>query len=196
MRSFDALPACPLGEAGALSRRFRALGLGDFRAAARHVAALPYGRVSDPADPTLVLGEGRGTCSTKHALLAGLAREQGLEVRLVLGVYEMSEANTPGVGAVLARHGLAALPEAHCYLAWDGERVDVTREVAGAEPIREFLHEETIEPAQIGDYKRALHRRVLAAWRERTAEGRTRTLEDLWRIREACIAALADGAGA
>jgi hypothetical protein len=42
--------------------------------------------------------EGRGTCSTKHALLAELATEQRLPVALVLGIYLMNERNTPSGG--------------------------------------------------------------------------------------------------
>ncbi len=41
----------------------------------------------------------------------------------------MTERNTPGVGAVLSKHGLAFVPEAHCYLTYEGIRIDVTREV-------------------------------------------------------------------
>jgi hypothetical protein len=41
-----------------------------------------------------------------------LAIEQNLDIVLVLGIYEMSEQNTPGVGAVLAKYGLTMLPEA------------------------------------------------------------------------------------
>jgi len=53
--------------------------------------------------------EGRGTCTTKHALLAELATEQRLPVALVLGIYLMNERNTPSVGSVLARHGLTEI---------------------------------------------------------------------------------------
>jgi hypothetical protein len=58
------------------------------------VRSLPYGRNSDHSDWRLVLGEGRGTCSTKHALLADLARENRRHVALMLGIYEMDEDNT------------------------------------------------------------------------------------------------------
>ena len=62
-----------------------------------------------------VLTEGCGTCSSKHALLAGLAAAQRLPVALMLGIYLMNERNTPGIGPVLARYGLAEIPEAHCF---------------------------------------------------------------------------------
>ena len=187
------LPDLPLMKAGPVSDAFRARGVADLAGAARHVRALPYGRISDRLGwATLVLAEGRGTCTTKHALLAELAREQDGSVQLTLGIYEMGEANTPGVGAVLARHGLATIPEAHCYLTHAGRRIDVTRAVTPVQPIERFLHEEPITPAQIGDYKIALHRRVLADWMTRTPEVRGKGLDEVWAIREACIEALGE----
>jgi hypothetical protein len=104
------LPDFALDASRPLGGRFAALGILDYRGVARHVRSLPYGRNSDRSDWGLVLIEGRGTCSTKHALLAELARENGRQVALVLGVYEMDKANTPGVGAVLRHDGFAASP--------------------------------------------------------------------------------------
>ncbi len=160
--------------------------------AARHVWRLPYGRISDRSKVLLVLTERRGTCTTKHALLAELAAEHGVDVGLTLGIYEMRKRNTQGVGAVLDAHHLALIPEAHCYLTHAATRIDITRDVAGAAPIDTFLHEERITPAQIGDYKIALHRCFLADWLARSPAGRGRSLEDMWRIREECIADLGE----
>jgi hypothetical protein len=185
-----ALPARPLLGDRTITRRFRALGIDDFAGAARWLQHLPYGRTSRRDDATLVLTEGHGTCSSKHALLALLAGEQGIDVALTLGIYEMSERNTPGVGGVLARHGLASLPEAHCYLTYAGERVDITRDVRGNGPVEPFLYEEAIRVDQIGAYKVELHRRVLADWIARSPAARGRTVDHVWKIREACIAAL------
>ncbi len=49
---------------------------------------------------------------------------------------------------------------------------------------------------QIGAYKIALHRRFLGEWIARTEAVRGRSLDEVWQIREACIAALSAGAGA
>ena len=67
--SIERLPNVTLHAERPLGRRFAALGLGDYREAARHVRNLPYGRNSDRSEWRLVLEEGRGTCSTKHDLL-------------------------------------------------------------------------------------------------------------------------------
>ncbi len=182
--SVEKLPGFRLERTGRLGSRFRALGVGDFRLAAGYVRDLPYGRNSDRSDWGLVLAENRGTCSTKHALLAALAREHGASVELRLGVYLMDGTNTPGVAGVLEASGLAGLPEAHCYLAYRGERVDVTG--VEANTAKEFLYEESIEPDQIGAYKLDLHRRFLRTW----ATERRLDPERVWRVREECIGAL------
>ncbi len=193
MRSWNTLPACALISAGEISREFAAAGARDFRGAARYVHALPYGRNSNRTDPLIVIREHRGTCSTKHALLKRLADEQQLEIALMIGIYYMNERNTPGVGRVLEECGLESIPEAHCYLRYRDGRIDVTREAAGgpAEPIARFLHEEEISPEQIGDYKIALHQRWMRGWLASPDAPRSFDFDELWKIREACIAALA-----
>jgi hypothetical protein len=191
MESLDALPNVPLRHVDGITEAFLARGAVDFHAAARYVYHLPYGRNTDRANFRLVLSEGCGTCSTKHALLAQLAQEQGLAIALTLGIYDMTERNTPGVGRILEHYHLTALPEAHCYLTCNGQRIDITRSgVEPTEPISYFLHEETITPEQIGAYKVAWHQQFLQAWLPRSTVAEVYTLADLWRIREACIAAL------
>lgn len=187
----ELLPDFPLDATDGVSARLVACGVGTFHAAARWVQALPYGRNADRADFRLVLDEERGTCSTKHALLAHLARVRRAPVELTVGIYEMDARNTPGVGAVLARHGIASLPEAHCYLRVGDERVDLTRslERAGA-PVAAFLHEEAISVEGIGAYKVELHRSFLSRWLGERGLADRLPLEAAWRIREECIAAL------
>lgn len=180
------LPARPIEEPGEISNRLQKLGLADLREVASYVQTLPYGRIDDRSDLTSVIDEGVGTCSTKHALLAQVSNEQGIDgVQLTLGIYEMDDRNTPGVGAVLQGHELEHIPEAHCYLTYDGDRLDFTRADADGDPITDLLFEEPIRPSQIGEYKRDRHRAFLADWIETT--DCDITLEELWQIREACI---------
>jgi hypothetical protein len=172
-----------------VSAEFLALDFDDYRGAAHYISQLPYGRNTDRANFKLVLEEQRGTCSTKHALLAALAIEQRLAIQLTLGIYQMHERNTPGIGAVLDMYQLAFVPEAHCYLTYEGIRIDVTRgSITPSEPIANFLHEETISPAQIGDYKVEMHQEFMREWSARAIPDRS--WEKIWQIREECIAAL------
>lgn len=183
------LPDFPLSKHEPLVQGFLALGLRRFVDAARYVWELPYGRNSDRADFRLVLPEGRGTCSAKHALLAALARANGQPIKLTLGIYEMHERNTPGVAAVLEREGLSGIPEAHCYLVVHQRRVDLTRPGPAAESTAAqacFFTEEHIEPEDIGAPKEEKHRAFIRGWAAR----RGLDPEHIWRVREACITAL------
>ena len=171
---------------------FLSIGKPDLRSAAQYLCDLPYGRNSKPHDPLIVLAEARGTCSTKHALVRRLAMEQGIDLALVLGIYEMTGRNTPGVGAVLRQHGLSSLPEAHCYLRRKGRRVDITRNFSGpsSQPILDFLHEEEIGPDQITHYKIAVHKNFLQGCLANNHSLSGFSLDQLWAIREECIATL------
>lgn len=190
METWTILPETPLAVPGPATDAFKHLGCTSFRSAARHVHELPYGRNSDRADWRLVLSERRGTCSTKHALLAAAALEQRLPILLTVGIYDMQGANTPGVGEVLAQHGLRSIPEAHCYLVWRGLRVDVTRAAISPQaPIEVFHREWIIEPEQIGAHKVALHQSWLREWL-RDRRDVAFAFDELWRIREQCIRAM------
>mgnify|MGYP005854888517 CR=1 FL=1 len=188
------LPEFHLRPGSAAAARALAHGHTTFRATADAVWRLPYGRNSDRADSLLVLDEGRGTCSTKHAFLAILAREHGVPLDLVLGVYLMDERNTPGTGPVLARAGLAAIPEAHCYLRVANRRIDLTHPPGSlpGDPVVAFLAEELIAPEQIGAYKATFHRRYLAEWLAQPGAPPI-TVDEAWAVREACIRALGEG---
>lgn len=188
----DAVSDVPLQPGREVSSAFLEHGCHGLQEAFLYVWRLPYGRNAKAADPLAPLRESRGTCSTKHALLARLAAEQGFDIELRLGIYLMSEANTPGVGATLAAFGIEAVPEAHCVLVRDGVCIDVTRDDRpAAEPIAPFLHEERITPDQVGDYKRSVHGAFMERW---SAAGNARGYgpEQLWAIREACIVALGE----
>lgn len=192
MHSWEALDPIIFRPAGVITATFLRLGKRDLRSAGQYVRCLPYARNAHPDDPLIVLQEGRGTCSTKHALLRRLATEQDLDIALVLGIYEMTEQNTPGVGSILAKYGLTVLPEAHCYLRTAGKRIDVTRAThqASTQAISRFLHEEDIDPAQITDYKIALHKQFLSGWAAEHGGFGSLSLTNIWEMREECIASL------
>lgn len=178
----------PLVDCGPLSCAALAKGFTTFEDFAEFVRGLPYGRTSNAIDVLTVLAEGRGTCSAKHRLLAAVAHEcRHPEVRLTVGIYEMREENTPGVGAVLDRASVTSIPEAHCYLAVEGERFDFTGLPSGLKSPFDYLIEEyCVEPANLPEVKEHHHRKALAAWAVRAG----RTESSAWNLREACIAAL------
>jgi hypothetical protein len=187
------LPNIPLlPKISPLARLCEQRGLSTFHRVADRVHRLPYGRNGDPRDVRCVLEEGRGTCSTKHALLAALAQEHGVELPLMLGIFEMDAINTPAVTAVLRDAGLPCLPEAHCFLLWGKTRVDLTglRMSLGE---RHFLVEERIRPGDIVDGKARRHREYLERWRHERSLTKRWSVDALWAVRERCMMALVGG---
>jgi hypothetical protein len=163
-------------------------GFTTFEQLALQVRSLRYQRTSSPDRPMAVLDEGRGTCSSKHQFLAAVAHETGhLEVGLTVGIYEMSEQNTPGVGVALASASLQSVPEAHCYLTINGKRFDFTGLPSGpVSPFDVLLSEHRVLPCDLAEAKPRLHRAAITTW----AAAAGLSEESVWIIREACIAAL------
>jgi len=149
----------------------------------------PMGRTRATDDIGAVLQEQQGTCSSKHRFLAALAHECGrTDVQLMLGLYEMSEGNTPGIGRALGE--LPAIPEAHCYLAHEGKRFDFTGLAAGgASPFESLIEERSVSPADLPAAKLAYHRRAIEKW----AQARGLDPGAVWAVRERCMALLAKG---
>lgn len=185
MPHYSIFPNKKIHREGSVSKAFLDKGINNFHEACEYVLQLPYGRTSDKSDWNLVLIEGRGTCSTKHALISVLASELNMDVHLILGIYPMKEINTPGVGKILENSGYEYLPEAHCYLMYKDYRIDLSG-ISGSdvEPINEFLHEERISPLQIGKYKQDFHQNYIKQWAD------SDKFEEIWSLREACIEAL------
>jgi hypothetical protein len=163
-------------------------GLTDFRQLAEYVRALPYDRISDTANPALVLREECGTCSFKHQLLVVIAHDcDHSEFQLTVGIYAMSEQNTPGVRAALNSTAFSSIPEAHCYLTVSGDRFDFTGLSSGSSsPFDALIAEHIVSPEELPTMKLELHMRALGTWANRAGISTAAA----WTIREACISAL------
>ena len=186
------VPNFPIQSDLPLSQMCHSLEINDFHEAAQYIFQLPYRRNSSKEDLTLVFSEKCGVCSTKHAALAALALENGFStLKLVVGIYQMNEKNTPGVGGVLEKANLEYMPEAHTYLVFEKNRIDITREVEVETSAFDcLLLEKEIQPNQIGKFKVNLHREFLEKWK--TEQKVNYSLEELWKIREDCIQALSE----
>ena len=165
-------------------------GIHTWDALTQYVQQIPYGRTSDRSDLRLVLTENRGTCSSKHALLKEIAEENQMnDIRLMLGMYRMNAHNTPGIGDTLEVANIPFVPEAHCYLNINGQRYDFTSPTADIKIIEpDILEEFEIQPEQIGRYKVAFHQKYMRMWGEQAYPNMT--FDELWALREACIARL------
>lgn len=155
-----------------------------------YVKKIPYGRNASRTDFSLVFTNNRGTCSTKHALVKQIAAQNDLaEVKLVLVMYKMHQANTPGIGAAIYEAGLEYIPEAHCYIQIGSQKVDLTNEDSDLSRIEDdVLEEQYINAEQVGKYKIDFHQQYLKNWL--SDSNLTVTFEELWLLREKCIAAL------
>lgn len=175
-----------------LSKACRQHTIMDFHQAVDWIHQLVYGRNSRKDQLECLLTEQRGTCSTKHAFIAQLALENEVEgIQLIMGIYQMNARNTPGIGAILTEHQLAYLPEAHNYLNYAGQRIDLTNlPNAQASPFDALMEEIEITPQQIAQFKAQYHQAFLKRWIEN--ENSPLSLDQIWLIRESCIAALAN----
>jgi hypothetical protein len=151
------------------------------------VKHIPYGRNSNRHDFSLVLSENKGTCSSKHAYLKDFADKNGIEnVNLYIGIFKMSEVNTPTVGDLLSKNAINYIPEAHCYLKINDVPLDVTTSESFYDKIKEVIIEEIeIIPEQVSDFKVDYHKAFLKKWIEETNQNYT--FDEIWYIREQCI---------
>ena len=174
------------------------LKINDFHSLIHHVQKLPYGRNTNRYDLDLVIKEGKGTCSSKHAFLKKIANENGQQdIQLILGFYKMNQKNTPGIGDVLAKAKLEYLPEGHCYLKCENQRYDFTDSTADIKRIEDaILLERAIEPEDVVALKVELHQDYLKQWIDAESipcppeASSGQVFRKIWELRERCIANL------
>ncbi len=174
-----------------ISDHFLERDITDFQQAASYIRGLPYRRNSNKYDLTTAFTDGCGTCGTKHALLKQLADENGLiGVKLIMGIFKMDANYAPKIAGTLERSGLEYIPEAHNYLSFNSELYDLTTPKSKPDDFnKKLLVEIEIQPDQITDFKVAYHKEFLGKW---IAENKVPyDLDELWRIREQCIADMA-----
>lgn len=184
------IPNFQLAASGLATNAFTSLNITDFHAACFHVQNLKYGRILNPSDFTLVLRENQGTCSSKHGLLALLAEENVQnDMHLMVGIFLMSAETHPVVGPILAQNSLKSIPEAHAYFRYDGKRYDFTAKGKSIETIEPFIvREQRCDPNQMIEWKPMIHKHYLEGWLKR--QNLSFTIEEIWKIREACISVL------
>lgn len=163
----------------------------EFEQLLEEVKQLPYGRNKDRSDFNLVPIEKKGSCSTKHAYVKHVAiNNEILDVDLVLCIFKMSATNTFAIASVLEKYSLEYIPEAHCFIRYKGEPMDLTLpESSYAKIENDILYTEFIEPEQIGEYKVYFHKAYLEKWLMENAQLNL-SFSELWQIREKCIKAL------
>jgi hypothetical protein len=168
MDSYTVLPDAEIKGPGVISNEFLQLGITGFLNACRHVHQLPYGYNSDRDDLLILFEEGRGSCTTKHAVIATLAEELSLPIVKNIGIYGMTEDIVSGTNLILGKFNLPYVPMVHCFLVFLDYRVDLTEGNNNGKnrPIDEFLFAEAVIPNISGKdeyllYRKALNGRIL-----------------------------------
>jgi extradiol dioxygenase family protein len=148
---------------------------------------LPYGRNANREDFSLVIKENKGTCSSKHSFLKKIADLNNFEsVKLILGMYRMNHLNTPKIGNTILENGLDYIPEAHCYLKLNNQRIDITSRNSDIENlIGDIIQEIELQPEQVNTFKVDFHKDYLKNWI--TENEIKMDLDSVWHIREQCI---------
>lgn len=183
-----ALPDFELQE-GIVSQQFRERGITHFSKACEFIQNLPYGRISDRDKLDLVLTENRGTCSSKHGILARLCEENcHEEIELIAGIFLMSPETHLELTDYFKDKPYSNLPEMHCFFRLSThDRYDFTSKnnrLALIEP--KLVREQRIEPHQTGDWKEKIHQDYLRRWVARKPELGL-SFDEIWAQREECI---------
>ena len=76
-------------------------------------------------------------------------------------MYRMHNLNTPKIGNMLLENGLEYIPEAHCYLKLNNQRIDITNNSSNIENlICDIIEEIEIEPEQVNTFKVDYHKKI------------------------------------
>ena len=163
MDKLTVFPDLPLSHVGIVSSEFLSLGITRFIDACRYVHELPYGYNTDRDDLMILFKENMGTCTTKHAVIATLAKELHLAIEKDIGIYAMTEEIVTGTDAILAKYNLPYVPMVHCFLVYDKYRVDLSEGNNNGKncPIDDFLYTERVEPNISAKDEYLLYRKAL-----------------------------------
>ena len=148
MDSYDKIPDAEIEDKGEISKKFLELGITSFREACEYVHNIEYGYNSDYDDKMIFFKENKGTCTTKHAVITGLAEELNIPLYKYIGVYKFTDEISTGTNEILKKYDLPYVPMVHCFLVYNDYRFDLTEGNCNGKntTIEEFIHEEKVNP--------------------------------------------------
>jgi hypothetical protein len=163
MDKFTVFPDKRITGGKTVSDMFLNLGVESFIPACRYVQALPYGYNTDRDDLMILFKENKGTCTTKHAVIAALAEELDLPIVKNVGIYAMTEEIVTGTNEILDKHKLPYVPMIHCFLVYGRYRVDLSEDNDNGKKrsIEEFLFTQKVEPNISAKEEYLLYRKAL-----------------------------------
>jgi len=148
MDSYNKIPNAEIKDKGEVSKRFLELGITSFREACEYVHNIEYGFNSNYDDKMIFFKERKGTCTTKHAVITGLAEELNVPIYKYIGIYKFTEEISTGANKILEKYKLPYVPMVHCFLVYKNYRFDLTEGNCNGKntTIKEFIHEEKVNP--------------------------------------------------
>lgn len=163
MDKLEVLPDKPLARGSLVSDKFLSMGIKSFIDACRYVHELPYGYNTDRDDLMILFKEKKGTCTTKHAVIATLAGELGLPIAKYVGIYAMTEEIVTGTNVILEKFSLPYVPMLHCYLVCGEYKVDLSEGNNNGKnrPIEDFLFAQKVDPNISAKEEYLLYRKAL-----------------------------------
>ncbi len=163
MDKLTIFPDEPISNVGIISAKFLNLGIDSFIDACRYVHTMPYGYNTDRDDLMILFRENLGTCITKHAVIATLAKEMNLLIAKNVGIYAMTEEIVTGTNEILKKYGLPYVPMVHCFLVYGEYRVDLSEGNNNGKnrSIEDFLYTQWVEPNISAKDEYVLYRKAL-----------------------------------
>ena len=163
MDSYDKLPDTEIKPVGEISRKFLELGIKSFRQACEYVNNIEYGYNTNYDDKLIFFKEKRGTCTSKHAVVAGLAEELNIPLYKHVCIYKFTEEISTGAIEILKKYKIPYAAMVHCFLVYKNLRFDLTEGNCNGKntTIDEFIHEEKVDPFISEKDEYLLFKRVL-----------------------------------
>jgi len=148
MDSYDKLPDAEIKPIGELSKKFLELGIKTFKDACEYVHNIDYGYNTNYEDKMILFKEKRGSCTSKHGVIASLAQELNLTLYKHVCVYKLTEEITTGVNEILEKFEILYIPMVHCFLVYENYQFDLTEgnHNGKKKPIDDYIHSEKVDP--------------------------------------------------
>ncbi|MFW9819983.1 MAG: hypothetical protein ACFFE5_10270 [Candidatus Thorarchaeota archaeon] len=147
MDQYEKLPDAEIKDKGEISQKFLELGIKTFKEACNYVHNIEYGYNTNYDDKFIFFKEKKGSCTSKHAVIAGLAEEINIPLYKHVGVYKFTEEISTGTEEILKKYKIPYVPMIHCFLVYRDNRFDLTEGNCNGKntSIEEFIHEEKVD---------------------------------------------------
>ncbi len=163
MDSYDKMPDTEIKPVGEISRKLLELGINSFKQACEYVHKVEYGHNSNYDDKLIFFKEKKGTCTSKHAVVAGLAEELNIPLYKHVCIYKFTEEISTGAIEILKKYKIPYALMVHCFLVYKNLRFDLTEGNCNGKnvPIDKFIYEAKVDPFISGKDEYLLFKRVL-----------------------------------